>query len=151
MACRLRPVDRVQGNLMTVESRNGSAAVEACCEGCGAETLRCECKGFARVIWQGISRSGSTPCRARNPTSAFIRFLCFVSRWFSPFTATVVTPRVLSREALPVRPSIGASELEDRPGHSGRRVGLRIHAFKLSQAPLAWLLSLSSSPNLGDR
>jgi hypothetical protein len=27
MACRLRPVDRVQGNLMTVESRNGSPSL----------------------------------------------------------------------------------------------------------------------------
>ncbi len=47
----------------------------------------------ARSFWQAILRSPSTPYPARSPTSGFIRFRCFASRWFSRFTATIVSPK----------------------------------------------------------
>ena len=42
---------------------------------------------------QLLAGSPSTPCQAGSPTSAFTRFPCFASRWFSPFTATIVSPK----------------------------------------------------------
>ena len=94
--------------------------------------------------------------------SASIQFRCFASRWFSPFTATIVSPRLgvsRSRDGWRVlHPSHelrvhrlcrrdSQAEVRDLQsgllersrrldlGHGRRRVGIYIHAGQLDRAP----------------